>query len=448
MIRVATACVDNPSSNPRPHHIDGILTIIEKGKAGSKAVAAESSKNFPFEIIKELGRGGFGRALLAARKAPAPPGGSGHNNLVVLKQIEVAHLSYTERAQTLKESHIMESLDHENVASIVQNPFIHDGHLNIVLEYANGGDLAQAIERKSKETGGLLGFSEPLTLLIFAQVCAGVSYIHDNKIVHRDIKSQNILIFRGPKNTLYKICDFGISKTLSTMELCHTFIGSPHSLAPEVCEGLPYHKPSDIWSLGTLLYQTHTSRHAFEGKTFPALVIKIAQGKFRVPKVCSSFFRRLLSSCLQTDPKARPTINGLLSYLKKAPRRAIDKNTTYKICRPPIDTKRKENRVGVLMSTIEVKMARMSRAKKWEDVRHKRAAEKKELEANRAKTAKQRSTERKRRNQELYLQNQKLKRRLKSAGPRLKKPCTSHVQEGWSVELVLSDRQRHHLGIS
>ncbi len=100
-----------------------------------------------------------------------------------------------------------------------------------------------------------------------------MDYIHGRKILHRDIKSQNIFL---TTNHTVKLGDFGISKLLeSTNEAAMTVVGTPYYMSPEVCENKPYTFKSDVWALGCVLYELCTLQHAFSASNLLGLVYKI-----------------------------------------------------------------------------------------------------------------------------------------------------------------------------
>ncbi|EPB71815.1 hypothetical protein ANCCEY_09095 [Ancylostoma ceylanicum] len=120
-----------------------------------------------------------------------------------------------------------------------------------------------------------VNFPEAQVLNYFTQILIALNHIHSKQIVHRDLKTQNILLNR--KKTLVKLSDFGISKELTTRSLASTVIGTPNYLSPEICEGRAYNQKSDLWSLGCVLYELLELKRAFDGENLPAIVMKITK---------------------------------------------------------------------------------------------------------------------------------------------------------------------------
>lgn len=118
------------------------------------------------------------------------------------------------------------------------------------MEHADGGDLQTKIKKVKEENSYL---TEDQVLNYFTQICLAIKHLHDRKILHRDLKSQNIFL---TKSGIVKLGDFGIAKVLShTKENVQTIVGTPYYLSPEIVENKPYNYKSDIWSLGILLYE-------------------------------------------------------------------------------------------------------------------------------------------------------------------------------------------------
>lgn len=111
-----------------------------------------------------------------------------------------------------------------------------------------------------------------------------------------------------------KLGDFGIAKVLnSTVELAKTCIGTPYYLSPEIVENKPYNNKSDVWSLGCVLYELTTLKHAFEAGNMKLLIMKISRGSYNPPPPrYSADLRLLIASTLKRSPGDRPSINAIL----------------------------------------------------------------------------------------------------------------------------------------
>ncbi|XP_022450571.1 serine/threonine-protein kinase Nek1 isoform X4 [Delphinapterus leucas] len=145
----------------------------------------------------------------------------------------------------------------------------------------------------------------------FVQICLALKHVHDRKILHRDIKSQNIFL---TKDGTIQLGDFGIARVLnSTVELVRTCIGTPYYLSPEICENKPYNNKSDIWALGCVLYEMCTLKHAFEAGNMKNLVLKIISGSFPPVSLHYSYdLRSLISQLFKRNPRDRPSVNSIL----------------------------------------------------------------------------------------------------------------------------------------
>jgi NIMA (never in mitosis gene a)-related kinase 1/4/5 len=132
-----------------------------------------------------------------------------------------------------------------------------------------------------------------------------LEYVHGRKILHRDLKSQNI--FLTANNTI-KLGDFGISKVLeNTCDQALTVQGTPYYMSPEVCQSKPYTYTSDVWALGCILYELCTLKHAFSAENLLGLVFKIVQDKQEpISNEYSADLRNLVSLMLNKDEKKRP----------------------------------------------------------------------------------------------------------------------------------------------
>ena len=106
-----------------------------------------------------------------------------------------------------------------------------------------------------------------------------MKHVHDRKVLHRDIKSQNVFLTQNRR--VVKLGDFGIARVLnSTAELARTACGTPYYMSPEICDNKPYNDRSDVWSMGCLLYELLTTQPAFSAETIPQVTQKILDGEY------------------------------------------------------------------------------------------------------------------------------------------------------------------------
>jgi NIMA (never in mitosis gene a)-related kinase 1/4/5 len=138
-----------------------------------------------------------------------------------------------------------------------------------------------------------------------------LKHVHDRKVLHRDLKCQNIFL---TKSNLIKLGDFGIARVLSsTRENAKTMVGTPYYLSPEIINGRPYSFKSDIWSLGVILYELCALKPPFDASSLTFLAMKIVKGQYNpIPNLYSRDLKNLISILLQVDPNKRPTTNSIL----------------------------------------------------------------------------------------------------------------------------------------
>ena len=255
-----------------------------------------------YKVIQQLGEGSFGKAFLCKRESD--------DSLCVIKQILIEGMDKKEKDDVLNESIILAKLDHLNIIKFFEvfesNKPKH--MVNIVTEYADGGDLSEKIKEKKNKNNN---FTESEILDYFTQICLAIKHIHEKKIIHRDLKSGNIFL---TKNGLVKLGDFGIAKRFQkTMDKAKTFIGTPYYLSPEIINGKPYDSKSDIWSLGVLLYEMMTFKMPFNANSLPMLSVKIMRGQYiPPPTIYTKDLRELVTKCLTVEPKNRPSIQEIL----------------------------------------------------------------------------------------------------------------------------------------
>ncbi|NWI44801.1 NEK5 kinase, partial [Picathartes gymnocephalus] len=254
-----------------------------------------------YEIVKPIGEGSFGKIFLAKGKMDNEP--------CVIKEINLTKLPVKEKEAAEKEVILLAKMKHANIVTFYAS-LQEKNKLYIVMEYCDGGDLMKRINMQH----GVL-FDEDQILSWFVQISLGLKHIHDKKILHRDVKAQNIFLSNNGK--VAKLGDFGIARQLtSTTEFAHTCVGTPYYLSPEICENRPYNNKTDIWSLGCVLYELCALKHpvsTFQGNSLHELVLKICRGRFQPVSPNYSYdLRILISQLFKISPRDRPSINSIL----------------------------------------------------------------------------------------------------------------------------------------
>ncbi|KAL6760254.1 mitogen-activated protein kinase [Haematococcus lacustris] len=183
------------------------------------------------------------------------------------------------------------------------------GQISIVLEYMDGGSLADILAKVGR-------IPENILSKITAKILRGLQYLHRNKhMVHRDIKPANILMnLEGEP----KITDFGISAFIdSTLAVCNTFLGTVTYMSPERINNEQYSFPADIWSLGLAIIECATGRYPYDASVGPLqLMMEVLNEEVPLPQgpEHSDAFRDFVRQCMHKSPLKRGTIDQLLLH--------------------------------------------------------------------------------------------------------------------------------------
>ena len=255
-----------------------------------------------FKKEKVLGKGSFGSVYLVRRKQD--------NKIYALKSVIMEKLNKREQENSVNEVRILASVNHPNVIGYKEAFWDDDGStLNIVMEYADDGDLHTKIE-KMKKAGGL--FKETIIWSYAIQMIEGLKALHDKKIMHRDLKSANIFLVKDKHQC--KLGDMNVSKVIKEKVL-RTQTGTPYYASPEVWNDDPYSYKSDLWSIGCVIYELCALRPPFQGKDLDELYENVCKGDpERINKMYSDDLWKMILMLLQVDVNKRVDCNQFLNH--------------------------------------------------------------------------------------------------------------------------------------
>ncbi|XP_052044318.1 serine/threonine-protein kinase SIK2 isoform X3 [Apodemus sylvaticus] len=243
-----------------------------------------------YDIEGTLGKGNFAVVKLGRHRITKTE--------VAIKIIDKSQLDAVNLEKIYREVQIMKMLDHPHIIKLYQ-VMETKSMLYLVTEYAKNGEIFDYLANH-----GRLNESEARRK--FWQILSAVDYCHGRKVVHRDLKAENLLL---DNNMNIKIADFGFGNFFKTGELLATWCGSPPYAAPEVFEGQQYEGPQlDIWSMGVVLYVLVCGALPFDGPTLPILRQRVLEGRFRIPYFMSEDCEHLIRRMLVLDPSKRLSI--------------------------------------------------------------------------------------------------------------------------------------------
>ena len=279
-------------------------------------------------LTKSLGKGSFGEVFLTKKV--------NGKELYATKRMDRAEFNKPDNnKRLLNEISILQKISHKNIVKLIEVKKTKS-HIYIVTEFCNGGSLTDnlnkyvQIHRKA--------FSEEIVQYLMKQIVSAIYYLHMNKIVHRDLKLDNILLNFPNENDKanlnmlkaeIKLIDFGFATRLRTVNgnLANTILGTPSNMEPHMLRDMENQSPSlkgynekvDIWSLGTLCYEMLVGRMAFAGHSMEELYKKVKAGNYKLPLWLSKEAVSFINGMLQYDSNKRLSAFELLNhdFLKK-----------------------------------------------------------------------------------------------------------------------------------
>ena len=276
------------------------------------------------KMIKLLGKGSFGEVYLSKKI-------SDNNKYYAVKKIDSNSNNDKLKKYLDYEIKIMKMLNHPNIVKL-EEEIKYQNSIYIIMEYINGGSLLEQVRKyKNKYQKG---FPEEIVQYLMKQIISALIHIHDNNIIHRDLKLENIMVhFDSEKDkeesnmmkAKIKIIDFGFAILLpSTTSLTNSAVGSFYYMDPKILDEFynkslidkksGYGKEADIWSLGCICYELLRGKKPFDALTFEELVGKIKdKGQYKLPKTVSHEFFSFLDKMLKYDGKARLSAKELIN---------------------------------------------------------------------------------------------------------------------------------------
>ncbi|TDZ15943.1 Cytokinesis protein sepH [Colletotrichum orbiculare MAFF 240422] len=306
----------NPSPPPsasstaeRQYHVNGRAAVVasrergpgtpRKEKQGPRESSALQDPGLKdYRLGECLGKGAFGSVYKAFNW--------GTGEAVAVKQIKLADLPKSELRMIESEIDLLKNLHHDNIVKYIG--FVKSADcLNIILEYCENGSLHSICKSYGK-------FPENLVGVYMTQVLQGLQYLHDQGVIHRDIKGANILT---TKDGTVKLADFGVStSTLAGgQDKEAQVVGTPYWMAPEIIQLSGASPSSDIWSVGCTVIELLQGRPPYHNlAAMPALFAIVNDDHPPLPEGISPAARDFLMQCFQKDPNLRVTARKLLRH--------------------------------------------------------------------------------------------------------------------------------------
>ncbi|KAJ6661902.1 hypothetical protein lerEdw1_013073 [Lerista edwardsae] len=247
-----------------------------------------------YRLLKTIGKGNFAKVKLARHILTGRE--------VAIKIIDKTQLNPTSLQKLFREVRIMKILNHPNIVKLFE-VIETEKTLYLIMEYASGGEVFDYLVAHGR-------MKEKEARAKFRQIVSAVQYCHQKRIVHRDLKAENLLL---DADMNIKIADFGFSNEFTVGNKLDTFCGSPPYAAPELFQGKKYDGPEvDVWSLGVILYTLVSGSLPFDGQNLKELRERVLRGKYRIPFYMSTDCENLLKRFLVLNPTKRGTLEQIM----------------------------------------------------------------------------------------------------------------------------------------
>ncbi|KAK9052628.1 hypothetical protein SSX86_029258 [Deinandra increscens subsp. villosa] len=268
-------------------------------QAATTALHKSKTLDNKYMLGDEIGKGAYGRVYKGLDLE--------NGDFVAIKQVSLENIAQEDLNIIMQEIDLLKNLNHKNIVKYLGS-LKTKTHLHIILEYVENGSLANII--KPNKFGP---FPESLVAVYIAQVLEGLVYLHEQGVIHRDIKGANILT---TKEGLVKLADFGVATKLTEADInTHSVVGTPYWMAPEVIEMSGVCAASDIWSVGCTVIELLTCVPPYyDLQPMPALFRIVQDEHPPIPDGLSPGITDFLRQCFKKDARLRPDAKTLLSH--------------------------------------------------------------------------------------------------------------------------------------
>ncbi|XP_027955861.1 MAP/microtubule affinity-regulating kinase 3 isoform X1 [Eumetopias jubatus] len=299
--RTPLPTVNERDTENHTSHGDGRQEVTSRtGRSGARcrnsiaSCADEQPHIGNYRLLKTIGKGNFAKVKLARHILTGRE--------VAIKIIDKTQLNPTSLQKLFREVRIMKILNHPNIVKLFE-VIETDKTLYLIMEYASGGEVFDYLVAHGR-------MKEKEARAKFRQIVSAVQYCHQKRIVHRDLKAENLLL---DADMNIKIADFGFSNEFTVGSKLDTFCGSPPYAAPELFQGKKYDGPEvDVWSLGVILYTLVSGSLPFDGQNLKELRERVLRGKYRIPFYMSTDCENLLKRFLVLNPIKRGTLEQIM----------------------------------------------------------------------------------------------------------------------------------------
>ncbi|XP_039140168.1 serine/threonine-protein kinase STY46-like [Dioscorea cayenensis subsp. rotundata] len=297
---------------------NSLSSVIDDGQAGEQSLYAyiqiPSDGTDVWEIDFSLLK--FGKKVASGSYGDLYRG-SYYSQDVAIKVLKPERLKENMMHEFAQEVYIMRKVRHKNVVQFI-GACTRSSSLCIVTEFMSGGSIYDFLHKQK----GV--FKLPALLKVAVDVSKGMNYLHQNNIIHRDLKAANLLM---DENEVVKVADFGVARVKAQSGVMTAETGTYRWMAPEVIEHKPYDHKADVFSFAIVLWELLTGKIPYEYMTPLQAAVGVVQKGLRptIPKNTNPKLAELLKRCWQQDPSLRPDFSEILEILRTTTKEVEDR---------------------------------------------------------------------------------------------------------------------------